>query len=173
MAEIRRQPFQTVKVDIEEMDRKIREHRIRMLKRAGIVLGILILLWFLLYIYHQVRTYDSHLEFQGNILKYSNDGAFYTDTSNELIWNQSYEMSDPVVVMSAKYAAIGDEKGTLVYIFDKDGLCGKIETTKPIVRVKIAEQGTRLQRASFMWKTAVIQWILPYRRMENGLRCPC
>ena len=51
MAEIRRQPFQTVKVDIEEMDRKIREHRIRMLKRAGIVLGILILLWFLLYIY--------------------------------------------------------------------------------------------------------------------------
>ena len=158
MAEIRRQPFQTVKVDIEEMDRKIREHRIRMLKRAGIVLGILILLWFLLYIYHQVRTYDSHeakvtedrqdsaantyLEFQGNILKYSNDGAFYTDTSNELIWNQSYEMSDPVVVMSAKYAAIGDEKGTLVYIFDKDGLCGKIETTKPIVRVKIAEQGT-------------------------------
>ena len=60
MAEIRRQPFQTVKVDIEEMDRKIREHRIRMLKRAGIVLGILILLWFLLYIYHQVRTYDSH-----------------------------------------------------------------------------------------------------------------
>lgn len=61
---------------------------------------------------------------------------FITDTSNELIWNQSYEMSDPVVVMSAKYAAIGDEKGTLVYIFDKDGLCGKIETTKPIVRVK-------------------------------------
>lgn len=50
MAEIRRQPFQTVKVDIEEMDRKIREHRIRMLKRAGIVLGILILLWFC-YIY--------------------------------------------------------------------------------------------------------------------------
>ena len=40
MAEIRRQPFQTVKVDIEEMDRKIREHRIRMLKRAGIVLGL-------------------------------------------------------------------------------------------------------------------------------------
>ena len=35
MAEIRRQPFQTVKVDIEEMDRKIREHRIRMLKRTG------------------------------------------------------------------------------------------------------------------------------------------
>ena len=152
MAEIRRQPFQTVKVDIEEMDRKIREHRIRMLKRAGIVLGILILLWFLLYIYHQVRTYDSHeakvtedrqdsvantyLEFQGNILKYSNDGAFYTDTSNGLIWNKTYEMSNPVVGISAKYAAIGDEKGTLVYIFDKDGLCGKIETTKPIVRVK-------------------------------------
>ncbi len=84
-----------------------------------------------------------------------------------------------MLVISAKYAAIGDEKGTLVYIFDKDGLCGKIETTKPIVRVKIAEQGTvallleengvsylklcdkagkRLQRASFMWK----------QRLSNG-----
>lgn len=158
MAEIRKQPFQTVKMDMEEMDRKIREHRIQILKRVGIVLGILILLWFLLYIYHQVRTYDSHevkasedrqdtaantyLEFQGNILKYNNDGAFYTDTSNELIWNQTYEMNNPIVVMSEKYAAIGDEKGTLVYIFDRNGLCGKIETTKPIIRVKIAEQGT-------------------------------
>ena len=106
------------------MDRKIREHRIRMLKRAGIVLGILILLWFLLYIYHQVRSYDSHeakvtedrqdsaaniyLEFQGNILKYSNDGAFYTDISNELIWNQTYEMQNPIISVCEDVVAIAD-----------------------------------------------------------------
>lgn len=34
-------------------------------------------------------------EFQGSILKYSNDGAFYLDAANELIWNQTYEMSSP------------------------------------------------------------------------------
>lgn len=49
-------------------------------------------------------------------------------------------MSDPVVVMSAKYAAIGDEKGTLVYIFDNDGLCGKTRQPSQTVRVKIAER---------------------------------
>ena len=98
-------------------------------------------------------TYDSHvvksslerpdtaattfLEFNGNILKYSNDGAFYTDTSNNLIWNQTYEMLNPIVNTSGKYVVIGDKKGNLIYILNQSGCCGKIETTKPILQVKI------------------------------------
>ena len=29
----------------------------------------------------------NYLDFQGNILKYNRDGAFYTDYDGELIWN--------------------------------------------------------------------------------------
>ena len=42
-------------------------------------------------------------EFQGNILKYSNDGALYTDTYNERIWNQTYEMAKPTIDMCEDY----------------------------------------------------------------------
>lgn len=161
MATIRKYPFQTVKTDIstdmEEIDRKIRAHRLKIAKRIGMVVGVLLLLLLLIYIISQVRTYDSHevkssyerqdtaattfMTFCGNILKYSNDGAFYTDTSNNLIWNQTYEMADPMVATSGKYVAIGDKKGSLVYVLNDDGLCGKIETTKPIMRIKLADQG--------------------------------
>lgn len=158
MTTIRRQPFQTVQTDMEEMERKIREHRLKIAKRAGIAVGALLLIWLLIYIISQVRTYDSHevvsssdrqdtaatnfKMFCGNILKYSNDGAFYTDTSNNLIWNQTYEMENPMVVTAGNYVAIGDKKGSLIYILDREGLCGKIETTQPMMRIKISEKGT-------------------------------
>ena len=57
-------------------------------------------------------------DFKGNILKYSNDGAFYTDTANELIWNQTYEMDHPVVQTRGNYIAIYELNGTQVYILD-------------------------------------------------------
>lgn len=150
--------LQTVTMDMEELDQKIREHRIAVLKKAGIVLAILVGLWLIGYIVSQVWRFDGHVvkssverldtaattfvEFDGNILKYSNDGAFYTDKSNGMIWNQTYEMLNPIVALSDKYIAIGDKKGNLIYILNKDGCCGKVETTKPIVQVKVANQGT-------------------------------
>ncbi len=82
------------------------------------------------------------LEFQGNILKYSNDGAFYTDTENELIWNQTYEMSEPKVDMCEEYLTIYDKKGTQIYILTSSELQGSIETTMPIDQVCVAAQGT-------------------------------
>lgn len=158
MAEIKRQPFQTIHTDLEELDRKIREHRLKIARRVGIVVGAVLLFLLLFYVINQLRTYDGHkvkssyerqdtaattfMTFQGGILKYSNDGAFYTDISNDLIWNQAYEMENPMVDLSKKYIAIGDKGGNRAYILDKEGLCGKIETTKPIVRIKVANQGT-------------------------------
>jgi len=158
MATIKNQKFQTVSIDMEELDKKIKEHRLSVIKKAGAIIGGVVVLLLIFYICAQVWTYDSHevtsiiersdtvastfVEFNGNLLKYSNDGAFYTDTSNNLIWNQTYEMTNPIVAISGKYVAIGDKKGTLIYILDQSGCCGKIETTKAIVQVKIASQGT-------------------------------
>lgn len=158
MAATNRPKLQTVSMNMEELEQKIREHRLTIIKRVGTVAGIVFVLWLIIYICSQVWTYDSHvvksslerpdtaattfLEFNGNILKYSNDGAFYTDTSNNLIWNQTYEMLNPIVNTSGKYVVIGDKKGNLIYILNQSGCCGKIETTKPILQVKIADQGT-------------------------------
>ena len=58
----------------------------------------------------------------GNILKYSNDGALYTDTYNERIWNQTYEMAKPTIDMCEDYLVIYDKKGTQIYIMTSQGL---------------------------------------------------
>lgn len=81
-------------------------------------------------------------EFQGNILKYNNDGAFYLDTENGLIWNQTYEMSNPQLDVCEQYLTIYDKNGTQIYILTKEGLQGSIETTMPINQVCVAAQGT-------------------------------
>ena len=79
-------------------------------------------------------------EFQGNILKYSNDGALYTDTYNERIWNQTYEMKEPMADVCEDYVALADKGGTEIYIMNQAGMQGKIETPMNISRISVANQ---------------------------------
>ena len=107
MAEKNRQGFRTVKdADMEEYRQKIREHRLGILKRGTIFAMVLLVIVAGLGLYMAFRQYTDYdirssversdtqatrfAEFQGNILKYSNDGAFYIDAANELIWNQTF-----------------------------------------------------------------------------------
>ena len=159
MADKNKRGFRTVKdADLEEYKQKIREHRLKLLRRGMITAGVVLLLAAGVGLFMAFRQYTSYdilgsversdteatrfVEFQGNILKYSNDGAFYTDTSNELIWNQTYEMSNPSIDICEEYLTIYDKKGTKIYILTPDALWGSIETTMPIEQVCIASQGT-------------------------------
>lgn len=127
-------------------------------KHIAIIAGavLMVLLFFFLFI--TLRHYDEHeiidsanskdtaattyAEFAGNLLKYSNDGALYTDSQGNLIWNQTYEMDNPMVDISEKYVAIADKGGTTIHVMDANGLCGSIDTMKPISQVDVANQGT-------------------------------
>lgn len=159
MADSNRRGLRTVKdADMVEYRQKLREHRIKVAKRTLIMIAVLLLVAGGLSLYMAFRHYEDYdirvaversdtaatqfLEFQGNILKYSNDGAFYTDTVNELIWNQTYEMSNPQIDICEGYLVIYDKKGTNIYILNKDGLQGSIETTMQIDQVCVASQGT-------------------------------
>lgn len=159
MAEKNRQGFRTVKdADMKEYKQKIREHRLQVLKRGLIFAGIVLLIGMGFALFMALRQYNAYdvrssversdtkatkfVEFRGNILKYSNDGAFYTDTANELIWNQTYEMSNPQFDICKEYLTIYDKKGTKIYIFTAEKMQGSIETTMPVEQVCIASQGT-------------------------------
>lgn len=159
MADSNRRGLRTVKdADMVEYRQKLREHRIKVAKRTVIMIAVLLLVVGGLSLYMAFRHYEDYdirstversdtaatqfVEFQGNILKYSNDGAFYTDTVNELIWNQTYEMSNPQIDICGGYLVIYDKKGTNIYILNEDGLQGSIETTMQIDQVCVASQGT-------------------------------
>ena len=84
-----------VKIDWDEIERKVREHKKKKLKQAAVIAACCVAAFALIYIFFQVKTYDKYrvlneiersdtqatefTQFNGNILKYSNDGAFYTD----------------------------------------------------------------------------------------------
>ena len=125
-------------------------------KRAFILIGAVLVLAVILI--HNLRQYKDYTEkssiqrgdateteylgFQGNLLKYSRDGAFYTKYSGELIWNYTYEMADPQIDVCDSYILIYDRKGTQIAILTNTGFKQSIKTSMPIVDANIASQGT-------------------------------
>ena len=87
-------------------------------------------------------TETGYLGFQGNLLKYSRDGAFYTKYNGELIWNYTYEMADPQMDVCDNYILIYDKKGTQIAILTNTGFKQSIKTSMPIVDANVAGQGT-------------------------------
>lgn len=159
MAENNKRGFRTVKdADMKQYKKELREHRLQTLRRSAVLAAIFLLVIGGLALFMEFRQYTDFdvrstvsradaagtrfAEFQGNILKYSNDGAFYIDATNELIWNQTYEMSNPQIDMCEEYLTIYDKEGTRIYILTPTKLQSSIETTMPIEQVCVASQGT-------------------------------
>ena len=159
MADTKKKGFRTVSSqDMMEYQRQIQEHRMKVFKRVVIAAIVVLLLVGGTAMYMSLRLYVDYdvlvsaeradtkatkfVDFQGNILKYSNDGASYTKHNNEMIWNQTYEMSNPTVDICGNYVVIYDKKGKGIYILNKNGLLQEIETNYPITQVSIAGQGT-------------------------------
>jgi len=150
--------YQIVRTDVNEMNKKIRRHRRKILLGIMTVVTVILAALVGLYIYLQSKTYSGYevlksvsredsagtqfAVFNGNILKYSRDGAFYIDENNKIIWSQTYEMQSPIVDFCENYAVIADARGDRIYIMDITGPCGEIKTTMPIQRVQVANQGT-------------------------------
>lgn len=86
---------------------------------------------------------ESHyISYNNNLLKYSADGIFYTGFDGTLIWNYTYDMTNPCVDISGDYIVVYDKKGTEVDIFSSKGFIKSIGTTTPVVEAKVASQGS-------------------------------
>lgn len=126
-------------------------------KRALIFVLIAAGLIAILVILHLYATYDDYEEmsatdmanesetryadFRENLLSYSRDGAFYTDYSGNLIWNETYEMDNPRVRMCGDRLLLYDRQGTRMLIQSSEGKAGEISTTLPIVDADVAGTG--------------------------------
>lgn len=87
-------------------------------------------------------TESHYLEFKKHMLRYNADGAFYTNESNDLIWNITYEMTKPTIDVCGDFLTIYDKGGTAVYIIKESGLVGHLEMSLPITEANIANKGT-------------------------------
>lgn len=140
-----------------EYRQNLRRHRqkVVIITVSAVVFFVLFCLGFYLYQVNRVYTgYDvekefertdsedsSYLQLNGKMIRYSMDGISCYDENYKAIWNQSYEMKNPMLDICDSYLAICDTNGTHFYILGEEGLKGEVETQLPIKRIEVARQG--------------------------------
>lgn len=87
------------------------------------------------------RSNARYVNFGKNVLKYTRDGASYIDNKGKTVWVQTFEMKTPIVAVNGSFAAVADQQGNSIYIFNEDGYQGTASTLLPIARVTISGKG--------------------------------
>ena len=117
-----------------------------------VVIVVAFVLWRILAKYDAVEVRNTrprtdseqteYMDFNGNLLAYSRDGIFYTDYEGNLIWNESYEMNQPVIETCQNYLLVYDRSGMQIRIMSSSGMAGSISTTLPISAEDVSSSGT-------------------------------
>lgn len=143
--------------DLSEIKNKVKKFRIRKIRRL-LVPAVLILLavcgtYLLLknQTYTQARTAreypadisdtSSYARFEDGIVRYNRDGVAFLNKKNEEQWIQPAQIQNPIIVVKEKAFAVADNGGNNIMVFTEEGLKGEIETTLPIEKITVSDQG--------------------------------
>lgn len=142
--------------ETEAMEEAKRQKRKRW-KKTGIIAGSILAASIGIYLlinlqtYTSVRTVDTYpvsgaasneyKQFADGVLKYSRDGISYLDQKGSEVWNQPYQIQNPVVDVNETSGAVADKDGNAILVFNEEGLRGEIETDLPIEKISVSEQG--------------------------------
>ena len=141
----------------KDFEKKIRRHRRAILYRIIIGLAILIAVIVSAYYNYQKMVYTDYdvtgrityaeasnarfVKVGDNILRYSQDGASEFNIASDMLWNETFEMQNPIVDTCGDYVAIGDYMGTNIYVYNSTGLQGSIDTSTPLKRFCVSGNG--------------------------------
>lgn len=75
------------------------------------------------------------------VLRYSRDGAEAIDKNGEVLWNVSYDISDPIVDVCGDTVVVADRKGQTLYIMDGSGDANLITMEHVIAKAVVSAQG--------------------------------
>ncbi len=136
---------------------KIKSHKFTIFYRTILVLILLAAVGTALYIQWKNKIYtentvvfstqvhitqDSTLvPFSGYLLTYSKDGAGCMDIRGNAVWNQTFEMQNPIVDVCKNVVAIGDYNGRTIYVMNTSGVMGSITTSRPVRDFCVASNG--------------------------------
>ncbi|MGN1314923.1 MAG: DUF5711 family protein [Lachnospiraceae bacterium] len=140
-----------------EFEEKIKKYRrARLLKLGGIFVVSLSLLTGI-YLYWDNAKYTSYtqvstvsrssgsdstcLNHNGRVLTYSKDGISSMDTRGNVIWNETYQLQNPIVHVNENAVAVGDYNGNIIYILDEKGKVGEVNTNLPIRDFCVSKTG--------------------------------
>lgn len=75
------------------------------------------------------------------LIRYSKDGAMFTDKNGDVAWNQSFEMANAQVASCGDFVAIADIGSNQIRLFNQAGQIAVIDALYPVSTVEIANQG--------------------------------
>ena len=147
--------------EVEVTEREIRAELIRQSRkrqqRIAIVCIIIVIVSVMTYLLVSLQTYtkvrvsdtypekgasdNSYVQFLDGVIKYSKDGIAYMDQTGKEVWNQSYQIKNPMLDVNNKSVAVADKDGNDILIFQEEGLKGEVHTTMPVERISVSEQG--------------------------------
>lgn len=142
------------KTEEQEQFEKARKKR---WKKTALIAAVVVALAVGVYLLINLQTYTSaraldtytvsgasgsaYEQFADGVLKYSRDGISYLNQHGKEMWNQPYQMKNPVVDVNGSSAAVADKGGNAVLVFNEEGVRGETQTNLPIERVRVSEQG--------------------------------
>ncbi len=75
------------------------------------------------------------------VMTYSRDGAHCTDLRGSVLWNQTFEIQDPLIDVCQNVAAIADYNGRDVYVVSDSEILGNFATNMPIRNIAVSATG--------------------------------
>ncbi len=136
---------------------KIRSHKLAVLFRTVGVAAIVIFLVAAIYVSWRDKEYSEAtvtqgagitngadakvISLNGHIVQYSKDGISCLDESGKVLWNQTYEMQNPIAHTCQSVVAVGDYNGHNIYVSNSSGAMGEVDTNLPIRNFCVSSQG--------------------------------
>lgn len=82
-----------------------------------------------------------YAQFADGIVRYNRDGVAFLNKKNEEKWMQPAQIKNPVIAVKEDSFAVADNGGNNILVFSEEGLKGEIETTMPIEKLTVSDQG--------------------------------
>ncbi|MCR5669370.1 MAG: DUF5711 family protein [Butyrivibrio sp.] len=136
---------------------KIRNHKLKVFFRTLTVAVLSVAFVVIVYVGWRDKEYSEAIMSEGalvtngadsnvislgsSVVQYSKDGISCTSASGEAVWNQTYEMQNPIAHTCGNVVAVGDYNGHNIYVNDTSGILGKVDTNLPIRDFCVSAQG--------------------------------
>ncbi len=153
---------------------KLRKHRLSYFYKIALCVLVCVALIAILVIRYRNKIYTDYMEVNSvalelsaratevrlgqSVLTYSKDGVRCIDEKGEVIWNQTYEMQNPIVVICEDVSAIGDYNGRTIYVHNQEKQLGVISTNLPIRDISVAANGV----VAAVLEETDVTWIYVY-----------
>lgn len=142
------------KTEFEHRIKSHRRNRFMKILATGVTVAVIIAVIFFLWdnsVYTSYTEISSFprvsssnsvcLNHNGRVLTYSKDGISSIDTKGNIIWNETYQMQNPIVEVNENAVAVGDYGGHIIYVMNDKGKVGEIDTNLPIRDFCVSKTG--------------------------------